>query len=208
VGVLVRSAAVGNPRRIPSDAVVVRQGDSIESLFLLTSGAIRLSSVTLEGREIVVGLLGPGEVFGECALLGRPSPVEARAVGETEILGLPMSHLRDLLRRQPATAEELLRLVAARLHRTGRALEDSLTGAVRARLSGRLRDLAETHGARTPEGVRIRIPLTRQELARMVGSTRESVSRTMGGLEGRGLVRTEGRSVVIPDPAALRAAAP
>jgi CRP-like cAMP-binding protein len=118
---------------------------------------------------------------------------------------LPISHLRHVLRHRPDTAEELLRLIAARLHRTGRALEDSLAGAVAARLSGRLRDLAETHGARTPEGVRIRVPLTREELARMVGSTRESVSRTMGGLEGRGLVRTDGRTVLIPDPSALRA---
>jgi CRP/FNR family transcriptional regulator len=206
VGALVRCSTVGNPRRIPSDAVVVRQGDSTDSLFLVTSGAIRLSCVTLEGREIVVGVLGRGEVFGECALLGRPSPVEARAIGQTDVLSLSISQLRDVLRHHPDTAEELLRLVAARLHRTGRALEDSLTGAVSARLSGRLSELAETHGADTPEGVRIGVPLTREELARMVGSTRESISRTMGGLEGRGLVRTKGRTVVIPDPSALRAA--
>ncbi len=197
-------SAVGKPRRVPSDAVVVRQGDSLESLFLVTAGAVRLSSVTRDGREVVVGILGPGEVFGECALLGRPSPVDARVVGQTDLVTLPIPHLRDVLRHSPDTAEELLRLVAARLHRTARALEESLAGAVPARLSSRLRDLAETHGTRTPEGVRIQVPLTREELARMVGSTRESVSRTMGGFEGRGLVRTRGRTVVIPDPSALR----
>lgn len=203
VGVPVRVLAVGTPRRLPHDDIVVRQGDPLECLFLVTSGAVRLSSVTREGREIVVGLLGTGELFGESALLDRPSPVQARVVGTTDLVTLPLSHLRDVFRHHPSTAEELLRLVASRLHRTSRALEESLTGDVPTRLSSRLRDLAETHGAPTPDGVRILVPLTREELARMVGTSRESVSRTLVGMAGRGLVRTEGRTVVIPDPAAL-----
>ncbi len=203
VGVPVRVSAAGTPRRLPHDEIVVRQGDPLECLFLITSGVVRLSSVTREGREVVVALLGTGELFGESALLGNPSPVQARVVGTTDLVSLPLPHLLDVLRHHPSTAEELLRLVASRLHRTSRALEESLSGDVPARLSSRLRDLAETHGAPTPDGVRILVPLTREELARMVGTSRESVSRTLGGLAGRGLVRTEGRTVVILDPRSL-----
>ena len=203
VGVSVAVLTAGTPRRLPHGDVVVRQGDSIECLFLVTLGAVRLSAVTSEGREIVVGILGPGDLFGECCLLGRPSPVEARAVGSTDVVALPLARVRDVLRHHPGTAEELLRLVASRLHRTSNALEEALVGTLPARVSRRLRDLAATHGVPTPEGVRIGLPLTQDELARMVGASREAVSRTMGGLVARGLVRTAGRTLVIPDPRAL-----
>lgn len=204
MGVPLGAWAAGTPRRLPHGGVVVRQGDPVEALFLVTSGAIRLSSVTRDGREVVVGLLGTGEVFGESALLGEPSPVEARAAGSADVVSLPVDHIREVLRHSPATSAELLRLVASRLHRTSRALEDSLTGDVPTRLSRRLHDLAEAHGSRSAEGVRIRVPLTQDELARMVGASREAVNRTLGGLASRGLVKTSGRSIVIPDPTALQ----
>jgi CRP-like cAMP-binding protein len=202
VGIPLRpSAAV--PRRLSHGEVVVRQGDRVTRLFLVASGVVRLSSVTREGRELVVGLLGPGDVFGEAMLLGHPSPVEARVVGTTRILSLSLRDLRDLLRRHPAVSEELLRLIAARLHRTGTALEEALAADVPTRVSRRLGELAADHGVPTPEGVRLRVPLTQEELGRMIGATRETVNRTMGGLVARGLVRTRGRVVVIPDPDAL-----
>jgi CRP/FNR family transcriptional regulator len=203
MGVPVGASAAGAPRRLPHGDVVVRQGDRSSCLFLVTRGAVRLSCVTSEGREVVVAFLGAGDLFGESALLDDPSVVEARAVGPTEVVVLPLTHVLRALHHNPATAEELLRLVAARLHKTSRALQDSLARSVPARLSICLRELAATHGAADPEGVRIGVPITQDELARMVGASREAVNRTLGSLSARGLVRTEGRTVVIPDPSAL-----
>jgi CRP/FNR family transcriptional regulator len=203
VGVPVAVSAAGTPRRLPHGEIVVRQGDRSACLFLVTAGIVRLASVTRDGREVVVALLGRGELFGESSLLGRPSPVEARAVGTTDVVAMPLARIRDVLHHHPSTAEELLRLVAARLHQTSGALEDALAGALATRVSGRLRELAMTHGVARDDGVRIDVPLTREELARMVGATREAVSRTLGTLAARGLVRTEGRTVVLPDPEAL-----
>jgi CRP-like cAMP-binding protein len=172
----------------------------VTCLFLVTAGAVRLSSVTASGRELVVGLLCRGDLFGESALLGHPSQVHAQAVGPTIVLALPISSLRAILERNPETAEQLLRLIAARLHRTSAALEDALSADVPTRVVGRLRDLATHHGVPGPTGVRLRIPLTQDELARMVGASREAVNRTVGALISRGLLRTEGRTVVIRDP--------
>jgi CRP/FNR family transcriptional regulator len=207
VGVRLGAWAADEPRRLPHGAVVVRQGDPLECLFLVTSGVVRLSSVTVEGREAIVGLLGIGDVFGESALLSRPSPVEARAVGPARIVALPLEHVVEILRHHPATSAELLRLVASRLHRTSRALEEALVGTVTSRISGRLCDLAEGHGVRDVDGVRIPLALTQEELARMVGASREAVNRSLGGLAARGLVRTSGRTIVIPDPEALEGTA-
>lgn len=99
------------PRRYRHGEVVVRQAEAVTCLRLVSTGAVRLSAVVPSGREVVVGLLGPGEVFGELALLGGgPSPVEARTVGpSTRILVMPADSLRAVMQRTPETAEELLR---------------------------------------------------------------------------------------------------
>lgn len=187
-------------RRFAHGEVVVHQGDASASLFLVTDGAVRLSSVTASGREVVVALLRPGDVFGESALLGYPSPVDARAVGVTTLVAVPLASLRALLERHPAIAEQLLRLVAARLHRTSTALEEALVGDLPSRILGRLRELAAGHGVREPDGVRVTVPITQDELARMVGASRESVSRSVGALAARGLVRSERRRMFLTEP--------
>jgi CRP/FNR family transcriptional regulator, cyclic AMP receptor protein len=204
VGAALDRTEGGVTRRLPHGEVIVRQGDAVSSLFLVTAGAVRLSSVTASGREIVVGLLCRGDLFGESALLGDPSLVRAQAVGPTTVLALPIHSLRAILERIPATAEELLRLIAARLHRTSAALEDAMAADLPTRVVGRLRELADDHGVPGPNGVRLRVPLTQDELARMVGASRESVNRTVGALAARGVVRSGGGRMVITDPDALR----
>jgi CRP/FNR family transcriptional regulator, cyclic AMP receptor protein len=120
------------------------------------------------------------------------------------VLALPIPSLRATLERTPATAEELLRLIAARLHRTSAALEDAMAADLPTRVVVRLRELADDHGVPGPNGVRLRVPLTQDELARMVGASRESVNRTVGALAARGVVRSGGGRIVITDPDALR----
>ena len=193
----------GVTRRFPHGEVITRQGEAGTALFLVTSGAVRLSSVTVAGREVVVGLLPAGDVFGEAALLGGPSPVCARAVGETCVLALPLLSVRMLLERRPLIAEELLRLIATRLHRTSTALQEALAGDVSARVAGRLVDLAGRHGIAVPAGIVLGLPLTQGELARMVGASREAVNRTVGALADRGLVRSTASRFLITDVEAL-----
>ncbi len=198
-------ATVGASRRLfPHGEVIARQGEPVECLFLVTGGAVRLCAVAPSGREVVVGLLGAGDLFGEVALLGSgPSPVEARAVGDAWIVAIPVASLDAVVQRNPETATELLRLVAARLHRTSAALEEALAADVPTRVSRKLVDLAREHGEPAGAGVRIRVPLTQGELARMVGASREAVNRSLAALAARGLVRTRGRRLVISDPDAL-----
>lgn len=203
VGVPLDRIAGGVTRRLPHGEVIIRQGDAADSLYLVLFGAVRLSSVTASGRELVAGILGPGELFGECALLGGPSPVRAEAIAPTTLLALPIASLRWVFERQPSTAEQLLRMIASRLHRTSAALEQALVADVRTRVTGRLRELADDHGVPDRRGVRLGVPLTQEELARMVGASRESVNRIVGSLSAEGLVRSEGRCIVIPDPRAL-----
>jgi CRP/FNR family transcriptional regulator len=198
----------GSPRRFPHGRAIVRQGDPASSVCVVLTGAVRLSAVLPSGREVVVGLLGPGDVFGEAALLGGgPSPVEARAVGEARLAVLTVASIDAVVHQSPATASELLRLLAARLHRTSAALEEALAHDVPTRVSRRLVELARTHGVPHPSGVRLALPLTQEDIGRMVGASRESVNKCLGALTSRGLVRIVDRRYVIPDPEALARAA-
>jgi CRP/FNR family transcriptional regulator len=193
----------GSPRRVPHDAVVVRQGDPSSTLFLIERGAVRLSSVTPDGRELVVALLGAGDVFGEAAILGEPSPVEARVIGSAVLVAFDVDAIPTVFERMPATGAQLVRLLASRLHRTERALGDAMAADLGTRLARRIHELARTHGRPEQDGVRIAIPLTQDELARMVGASREAVNRTIRGLVERDLIRTTRREVLVRDPDAL-----
>lgn len=193
-----RPAADTPPRRFEHGDAILHQGDNVPCLYLLRSGAVRLSTVLPSGREVVLGVLGPGDVFGEQALLGTPSPVDVRAIGSAQVRPLPLASIRtDLDDRQ--RAGDLLLRVAGRLHRTSAALGDALALDVSSRVSRRLCDLAERHGRPGADGVRLAIPLTQEDLARMVGASREAVNKTLGRLAARGLVRTQGRRYLIPD---------
>lgn len=155
------------------------------------------------GRQVVLALLGPGELFGESALLGEPSPFEARSVVVAEVLPIDVLQLDAVLTRQPATGAEVMRLLAVRLGRTSSALQEALALDVRGRVSRRLHELAARHGVAGPSGVRLSVNVTQEDLARMVGASRESVNRCLATLTARGLVRRRGRRVVIPDLDAL-----
>jgi CRP/FNR family transcriptional regulator, cyclic AMP receptor protein len=197
------TAAASLPRRFDDGTAIVRQGDPCGSLFLVTRGLVRLSSVLPSGREVVLALMEPGELFGEAALLGEPSPFEARALGTAVVIPISAAALQAVIVRQPATASEVLRLLATRLRRTSDALEDALALDVGARVSRRLHELAARHGVPGPAGVHLGITVTQEDLGRMVGASRESVNRSIRSLVARGLVHRHGRTVVIPDLEAL-----
>ncbi len=198
-------AAHGVPYRVGRGHAITRQGEPVTCLYIVREGAVRLSALSRGGREVVVACLCAGELFGELALLGEgPSPVEARALEDTTLLALPVERLRSALASDPDVAAELLGAIAARLRRSTQALQDALLLDAGTRLSRRLCELARDHGAPASEGVLVRLLLTQEDLARMVGASRETVNKSLAALSSRGLVRTEGRRYVIPDPDALQ----
>jgi CRP/FNR family transcriptional regulator, cyclic AMP receptor protein len=197
------ASAASLPRRFDDGTPIVRQGEPSRSLYLVTRGLVRLSSVLPSGREVVLALIESGELFGESALLGDPSPFEARALGTASVLPIDAQALEAVVARQPATAAEVLRLLAARLRRTSGALEDALALDVGGRVSRRLHELAARYGIPGPSGVHLGITVTQEDLGRMVGASRESVNRSIRSLASRGLLHRRGRSVVIPDLDAL-----
>lgn len=192
------------PRRVTNGTTLVRQGEPTTAVYVVIRGAIRLSAVLLSGREVVLGIVGGGEIFGEVAVLDDPtSPVDARAIATTDVLPLPLPALEAVFARRPVTATQVVRMLADRLRRTSAALEDALARDVTCRVSRTISDLASRHGAPAPDGVRLRLPVTQDEIGKMAGTSRESVNRTIASLSARGLVRTDPAGLVVKDVNAL-----
>ena len=195
------------PRRVRNGTTLVRQGEPIDAVYIVIRGAVRLSAVLLSGREVVFGILGAGDLFGEAALLEDPtSPVDARAIATTDLLPVPLPVLEAVFARRPATATQVVRMLAARLHRTSAALEDALARDVAARVCRTIVDLASRHGIPEPEGILVRLPVTQDEIAKIAGTSRESVNRTIASLSARGLVRAGRAGIVVRDIGALAVA--
>lgn len=184
---------------------ILRQGDPCGCLHVVLEGVVELSVVSPAGREAIVDLLGPGDLFGEGGLFGDPAPssVRAAAVGLCRVAVVPHARLRTMMHTRPDVAVGLLRVVAERLRRTSDSLQDMLLHDAPTRVSRRLAALARDHGRPAPGGTLVDAPLTQSDLARLVGSSRETVNRALAGISAAGLVRVRGGRYLVCDPEGL-----
>jgi CRP-like cAMP-binding protein len=160
-----------------SGGTLIRQGSPGDGLWLVQSGALRIASVTDDGRELVVDVLGPGQGAGEPA--GVTSPVTARALRPCRLA--------------PVGARAAADLLTSRAHRAA-ALAADLAGLdVRSRVSRRLDDLSERFGRAVDGGRLILLPLTQDEVAAMTGTSRESANRALRALAADGTIRVAAR---------------
>jgi CRP-like cAMP-binding protein len=149
--------------------------------------------------------LGGGDFFGDISLLdGQPRSASASAVVETTILTLERADFIALITRRPAAAMAVLEAVARRLRETDEMASDLAFLDVAGRLAKKLLELGSTHGVERGDGMLIDLPVTQEELANMIGVTRESVNRNLSDFRRRGLIKNQGRKIVIVDAKKLR----
>lgn len=196
--------AAGRVKRLRDGAVLHARGDSAEGLYVLLRGAIRISGASEQGRSATLTYIEPGTWFGEISLIdGAPRTHEARAVGEAELLCVPAAEFRGLLTRHPEFGLHLARLLAGKLRQTMAWVEDMSVQPLAARLAQRLLDLHD-HQALGAAG---QVSLSQDELAGLVGASRQSVNRELKGWEAQGwIVQRYGRLRIL-DAAALRSVA-
>lgn len=195
-------------RRYRSGEALFYQGDQGNDLFLIASGRVKIASHSPEGRESLVALLGKGEIIGELSMLdGKPRSAEARAIEDTTVYVLSEPAFKEFVASHPSVTWGLMRVLAERLRRADEAVADAAFLDVPGRVAKRLLDLAEQHGITLDSGIRIGIPLTQEQLAGMVGATREGVNRAVSAFSARGVIERRGRHYVIKDLAKLEARA-
>ena len=194
-------AAALRTRRFRKGETVFHQDDPGDALFIVASGSVKVVLPSNEGSEpAIVAVLGPGEFFGELALLDRaPHSATIVAVEPTETLVLRREAFLDLIDTEPALRRALLASLAAEIRRLTGHVEDLHFLDLPGRLASRIVRLAADR-PREPAGtVRIPWPYTQSELAGMIGGSRQSVNRLLSDLADEGLVRLERDILVVTD---------
>lgn len=192
-------------RRYRKGSVLFVQGESGERCFVIVSGTVKISAFHPEGREAVLAVLGPGDIFGELALFGQSErSADATAIEDAELLSLDADSLNAAIATHHQIGTALLHVLGHRLRQSNEAFQDIAFFDVPGRVARRLADLADAHGIDQPEGVLIDVALSQESLAQMVGATRESVNKALALLKRRGLVARIGRRYIVSDVARLR----
>jgi CRP/FNR family transcriptional regulator, cyclic AMP receptor protein len=184
----------------PRGAVVFHEGEPGDSLYIVLAGKIKLGRRTADGRESLVAVMGPSDQFGELSTFD-PGPRTATAVAVTDVrlARMPKHALRGWIANRPQIAEQLLRVLARRLRRTNNHLADLIFTDVPGRVAKQLLQLAQKFGSVEGGHLRVTHDLTQEELAQLVGASRETVNKALADFAQRGWLRLEGKSVVILD---------
>ena len=195
----------GVNRRFPGGTALFHERQPSDRVMLLIAGRVKIASTSEDGREAVLAFRGPGDVLGELSAIdGQPRSASVIAVEEVEVVVIPATDFRAFLERAPRATLWLLTRVIARLREADRKRAEFGASDTIGRVAARLIELAERYGEPTPGGVRIDLPITQEELASWVGSSREGVNKALHTLKGLSWVETERRSITVVDMEALR----
>lgn len=185
-------------------APLFEKGDPADALYCVIAGKIRIATTSGTGKQIVLNLIEAGSVFGEIALIdGEPRSAGATAAAPCRLLRLDRADFDRAMESEPALRRHVLALLCKRLRWVSELLEDSAFFDLETRLAKRLLWLAEHHGGPHPLGTRIAAPLSQQELAFMLGVSREAVNKKLRVFVSAGIVAQEDGRLILCDPAAL-----
>lgn len=185
-------------RQYPAKSLIIYAGDKPDVLYYIIEGSVSVLIEDETGREIVLAYLNPGDFFGEMGLFGGESNRSAfvRAKTKCELAEISYSRFRQLSEKDPTILFELASQMALRLRKTSQKVGNLAFMDVTGRIARTLMDLSKEPDAMThPDGMQIRI--TRQELGRIVGCSREMVGRVLKNLEEQGLITAQGKTIVV-----------
>src|SRR5690349_19394777 len=184
--------------------IVFSEGEPGDSLYIVLSGKIKVGRRAADGRQNLIAVMGPSDMVGELSLFDPgPRTATATAVVDTRLARLRKQALRPWLTNRPEIAEQLLRVLARRLRRTNDALADLIFTDVPGRVAKNLLQMAGRFGTRDGGVLRVTHDLTQEELAQLVGASRETVNKALADFASRGWLRLDGKSVIIMDPERL-----
>lgn len=193
-------------RKYPRSTPIYLPADHADGVLLLAEGRVKLGSFTEEGKQTILAFIEPGEIFGELSLMGSSEREEyAESVEKSTIILIPNEAMQQLLAENPSVSLGVTKLFGLRRQRVERRLKYLLFRSNRERLVHLLIELAEQYGKPVPEGVELRIKLSHQDLASIIGSTRETVTVVLGELQSEGRLKLGRRKITLIDVAELAA---
>jgi CRP/FNR family transcriptional regulator/CRP/FNR family cyclic AMP-dependent transcriptional regulator len=192
-------------RTFARGVIIFHEGSPGRTLYIIESGKVRIFALSESGRETTVNVYGPGDVFGELALLdGLPRSAGAMVLEKTTVLTLHRDNFLWHLREYPEMARSIIEVLSARLRYTTVHAESLAFLDVYGRVAEKLLELAERYGVERGEAIEIDLQLTQAELASWVAATREHVNKVLGTFRDRGLIKIDGRTFTILDRTKLK----
>ena len=191
-------------RKFPRASPIYLPADEATGILLLTSGRVKICSFSTEGKQAILAFIEPGEIFGELALIDSDRREEDAETAEvSSVILIPGEEIRKLMAEYPDVSLGVTKLFGLRRRRIERRLKYLLFRSNRERLVHLLLELAEQYGSPSREGINLRIKLSHQELANIIGSTRETVTVVLGELQAEGTIKIGRRRIVLTDLARL-----
>ncbi len=198
---LARLAETCHLTQAPRDAMLFEQGDPCDRVFIVQSGRVKIVYQEEDGREVILEMIAPGEAFGGAVLFFPTHPATAKAMEDSEVVSFSNEAYASFLLAHPAVALKLIRMLGQR-HRSMINLQILAGERVERRIAHILLKLGDRCGQPQPEGTLITLPLSRQDLADMSGTTLETAIRTISRFNTQGLLRTErgGYLLILNEP--------
>jgi len=177
-----------------------KEGDAGDRLFVVVDGKLKLGTTAKDGRENLLSILGPGDMFGELSLFDPgPRTATATAVVDSKLLALANDQVIGWVKEHPQVSLQLLGRLAQRLRKANDVLSDLVFADVPGRVAKAILELGERFGTKKDDGLHVNHELTQEELAQLVGASRETVNKALADFATRGWVKLEPRAVIVLD---------
>ncbi|MGV0806551.1 Crp/Fnr family transcriptional regulator [Mycolicibacterium setense] len=188
----------------PRAHVVFSEGDPGDQLYIVVSGKVKMGQRSHDGRENLLAVMGPSDIFGELAIFD-PGPRTSTATTITSVQAVSMDRqaLRTWIDGRPQITDQLLHVLSRRLRRTNNDLTDLIFTDVPGRVAKQLLRLARQFGKHQGRGLQVDHGLTQEEIAQLVGASRETVNKALNDFVARGWIQLHAKSVLIVDQAGL-----
>lgn len=187
-------------KKCPKDTVILLENEEGDTLFIILKGKVKVTSFSESGKEIIFSILNEGDFFGDMSLFdGKPRSATIISIEESELKLIRRNDFKKLIQNHPSIALKLLEELTLRLRKADERIESLALLDVTGRIAGILLQLGEESGQKINKSIIIKSRPTHQELANMVGTTRETVTRVLKQLENKKYITMDGKTITIHD---------
>ena len=188
-------------KKCPKDAIILLEDEEGDTLFVILKGKVKVTTFSESGKEVIFSILNEGDFFGDMSLLdGKPRSATVISIEESELRLIRRSDFNKLIETHPGIALRLLEELTSRLRKADERIESLALLDVTGRVAGILLQLADERGEKSERSILIKSRPTHQELANMVGTTRETVTRVLKQLENKKYISMDGKNLTIINP--------
>lgn len=198
-------ASIGSVINYPKGQIIFAPGERTSEVYFIKSGWVKIYRTTSDGRQVSVALRYPGEFIGLAEILsGSQREYYAEAMANVSLLIIWGDGFKQFLAQKPDFSMKILRLMGTRLREAQNVIHDFISNQVQGRLALVLKNLAERSGAAEGEVINVRLRVTQEELACMIGASRQTVSSLLTLFKEDGCLKYEGREIVVVNPKKLK----